>query len=160
MNLRDNLIMDIIKKIRLDFVLTQSGIEGLTFKIRNDIYEKALGLSSKGYTVWIKRDVEEIYTNNYNAEWIKAWNGNMDLKPCFDYFAIITYITDYYMKDESGTVGVMKEALQNSQDESLKKKMNIVKNAFLTSRQAGESEIYYKLLPQLHLSHSNISIRN
>lgn len=34
--------------------------------------------------------------------------------------------------------------------------MNIVKNAFLTSRQAGECEIYYKMLPFLHLSHSNI----
>ena len=101
--------MDNIKKIRLDFVLNLAEIDGSTFKIRNDIYEKALGLSSKGYTVWIKRDVDEIYTNNYNPEWIKAWNANMDLKPCFDYFAVITYITDYYMKDESGTVGVMKE---------------------------------------------------
>ena len=104
----------------------------------------------------LERDIDEILINNYNPEWIKAWNGNMDIQPCFDYFGIITYVTDYYMKDESGTVGVMKEVLQNSQDESLRKKMQLVKNAFLTSRQAGESEVYYKLLPQLHLSQSNI----
>ena len=60
------------------------------------------------------------------------------------------------MKDESGTMKVINEALSNSHDENLKKKMKIVKNAFLTSRQAGESEIYYKMLPFLHLSHSNI----
>ena len=44
------------------------------------------------------------------------------------------------MKDESGIVGVMKAALESCQDESVKKKMNIVKNAFLTGRQA-ESNI-------------------
>ena len=126
--------------------------------IRNEIYVKALSISSKGYTVWIKRDIDEIYINNYNPEWIKSWNGNMDIQPCFDYFAVITYITDYYMKDESGTVGVMKAALENCQDESFKQKMNVVKNAFLTGRQAGESEVYYKLLPQLHLSDSNIGV--
>ena len=155
-NIRDKTIMDTIKKLRLDYVLNKAEIEGHTFKIRNDKYEEALGISRKGYTVWLMRDVDEININNYNKEWIKAWNGNMDLKPCFDYFAIITYITDYYMKDESGTVEVMKTALENCHDESLKKKMMLVKNAFLTSRQAGESEVYYKLLPQLHLSESNI----
>ena len=159
--------MDDIKKERLNIILIKadiySGSGGKSEdeieedrKIRNENYEKALSLSSKGYTVWIKRDIDEININNYNPEWIKAWNSNMDIQPCEDYFAVITYVTDYYMKDESGTVGVMKEVLQNSPDESLRKKMQLVKNAFLTSRQAGESEVYYKLLPQLHLSQSNI----
>ena len=50
----------------------------------------------------LKRTPQEIYINNYNPEWIKAWNGNIDLQVCLDHFAVITYITDYYMKDESG----------------------------------------------------------
>ena len=33
----------------------------------------------------------------------------------------------------------------------------MVKNTFLTHRQIGESEVYYKLFPQLHLAQSNIS---
>ena len=50
----------------------------------------------------------------------------------------------------------IKDALENSADDNLKKKMNLVKNVFLTNRQAGECEIYYKLFPFLNLSHSNI----
>ena len=156
-----------IKIERLNYVLIKAAIHSGSggtsqkqieedFKIRNKIYEEALSLSSKGYSVWIERDIDEININNYNPEWIKSWNANMDLQPCEDYFAVITYVTDYYMKDESGTVGLMKEVLQNSKDESLRNKMQLVKNAFLTGRQAGESEVYYKLLPQLHLSQSNI----
>ena len=30
---------------------------------------------------------------NPNTEWLKAWDGNMDLQICLDFFAIITYIT-------------------------------------------------------------------
>ena len=35
--------------------------------------------------------------------------------------------------------------------------MNLVKNTFLTHRQAGECEIYYKLFPFLQLTNSNIT---
>ena len=148
--------MDTIREERLDILLQAAGIEGESFEERNMNYVEALSISLKGYSVILKRDVDEIMINNYNSEWIKSWSGNMDMQVCLDFYAIITYITDYYMKDESGTMRVINEALANSSNENLKQKMNIVKNAFLTSRQAGECEIYYKMLPFLHLSHSNI----
>ena len=148
--------LDQIREERLDIILQKAGIAGDTFEERNWEYTEALSISSGGYTVILKRDVDELMINNYNPEWIKSWSGNMDMAVCLDYYAVITYITDYYMKDESGTVKVIKEALSNSSDENLKKRMNTVKNAFLTSRQAGECEIYYKMFPFLHLSHSNI----
>ena len=47
--------------------------------------------------------------------------------------------------------------MNKSQSEPIKKKLALVKNTILTHRQIGESEVYYKLFPQLHLSHSNIS---
>jgi hypothetical protein len=61
-------------------------------------YENALMLSTSGYSIHIKRDVDEINVNFYNSEWIKAWNGNMDIQLCLDYYAIVSYITDYYSK--------------------------------------------------------------
>ena len=53
----------------------------------------------RGYTVIVKRDVDEIFTNTYNPEWIKAWDANSDIQFCGDYFGVITYVTDYFMKD-------------------------------------------------------------
>ena len=60
------------------------------------------------------------------------------------------------MKDESGVLTYISEALKQNMDDSLKGKLNLVKNEFLTRRQVGESELYYRFFPWLHLVHSNI----
>ena len=87
-----------------------------------------------------------------------CWNGNMDIQPCLDYFGVITYVTDYYMKDDTGTLKFIDKALKESSSESYKRKLELVKNTFLTHRQSGEAEVYYKLFPHLHLSDSNIGV--
>ena len=42
--------------------------------------------------------------------------GNMDLSVCLDFFAVITYITDYFTKDESGTSGLLKVAAKHTSE--------------------------------------------
>ena len=70
----------------------------------------------KGVNVILARDIDELYINNYNPEWLRAWNGNIDLSPCFDFFAVITYVTDYFTKDESGTSSLLKMAAKKTAD--------------------------------------------
>ena len=148
-----------IKRERLDLVISRAGIPGKNFEDRNEMYEYYLSVSlSRGYRVLIKRDIDEIMTNNYNPEWLKCWNANMDMQFCGDYFAVITYITDYYMKDDSGILPFIRDALKQNENQSLREKLNLVKNTFLTKRQVGESELYYKLFPHLHLVKSNIAV--
>ena len=144
------------RKDRLYEVLKEAKIEGKNFEECNEKYTKALQITSHGYSVILKRDIDELNINNYNEEWIICWDGNMDIVFCMDFFGIITYITDYYMKDESGTLKLIEEALKQSDDDPIKSKLKLVKNTFLTHRQVGESEAYYKLFPFLHLSYSNI----
>ena len=64
-------------------------------------YEHALSYTNGGYKIVQERDLTEIYINSYNIEWIRAWNGNMDMSVCLDYFAVITYISDYFSKDDT-----------------------------------------------------------
>jgi hypothetical protein len=142
---------------RLDQILIEAKVEGEGFKEKYKRYTDALSISSRGYAVVAKRDIDEIYVNFYNPEWIKSWDGNIDIQPCLDYFGVITYLTDYYMKDDSGTLKFINEVLESSHSEPIKKKLILVKNTFLTHRQIGEAEVYYKLFPQLHLAQSNIS---
>ena len=78
----------------------------------------------------LRRGVDETRVNLYNPEWIKCWNGNMDIQPCLDYFGIITYVTDYYMKDDSGTLKLIEKVLKNATNESYKKQLQLVKNTF------------------------------
>ena len=81
--------------------------------------------------------MDELFINPYNKEWMKAWNANMDIQVVLDFFAVITYVTDYYAKDDTGKADVIKQMLKESQCQSLKEKMRIVANTFLTHRQIG-----------------------
>jgi hypothetical protein len=85
-------------------------------------YIEALSYSRAGYSVHLKRDLDEIYINSYNPEWIRAWDGNIDIQPCFDYFGVITYVTDYFMKDDTGTMEILKEVVERSQMTAQKKR--------------------------------------
>ena len=69
-------------------------------KISEEEYIIALQESCrKGISIILQRDIDEIYINNYNPEWLLAWDGNIDIQPCFDFFGVITYITEYFTID-------------------------------------------------------------
>ena len=74
-----------------------------------------------------------------------------------DFFAVITYVTDYYAKDDTGTMEIIKAALAQSDSKDLKERMKIVANTFLTHRQMGEAEACYRLLPSMLLKKSNVA---
>ena len=44
----------------------------------------------KGSEVLLRRDIDEIFINNYNAEWIDIWDANLDVSPVYDYYGTIT----------------------------------------------------------------------
>ena len=113
--------------------------------------------STKGYSIHYKRDVDETMVNTYNPEWICAWNGNMDFQLCLDYFAVITYISAYYCKDDSGAMKMLQEALKESINDDLRSKLHKMVSVFLTHRQMGESEAYYRIIPNLHMKDSSIT---
>ena len=101
-----------------------------------DEYLKAIQASVKaGLMILLERDIDEGYINAFNPEWLEAWEGNIDLQPCFDYFAVITYITDYLTKDDSGITAILKEVVKNSKSLDKKEQMQSLIHTFLTHRQ-------------------------
>ena len=82
-----------LDKISIEDILKEADVS------ENEYYN-ALSISDKGTKIVLKRRVSEILVNNYNEEWLRAWNGNMDMQACLDFFAVSTYVTDYYTKDE------------------------------------------------------------
>ena len=141
-----------LREERIKLVLKRAGLET---EEDWEMYEKALKFSGTGYSVILQRDIDEIYVNNYNKEWIRAWRGNMDLQVCLDFFAVITYITEYYTKDDTATMKFLMDALKGSETATLKERMILVMNTFLTVRQIGEAEALYRILPELNLKFSN-----
>ena len=80
-------------------------------KVSYQDYIKALSTSKMGYAVVLQRDIDESYVNSYNPEWIRAWDANIDVQIALDFFSIITYIADYYSKDDSGTSELIKQGM-------------------------------------------------
>ena len=125
--------------------------------VKYNDYIEALSMSKSAYGVVLARDIDELNINPYNVEWIRAWDGNMDIQPVLDFYAVITYVTDYYSKDDSGTMEIMKKVMENSEKKDLQERMRQVANTFLTHRQMGEAEAVYRLIPSLTLSMSNVT---
>ena len=48
-------------------------------KLRSLVYHYCLTVCDYGTKVILKRNVPDIFVNNYNPHWMLAWNGNMDL---------------------------------------------------------------------------------
>ena len=124
--------------------------------VKLDDYLTALGNSSSGYKVVLARDIDETMINPYNTEMIRAWNGNMDLQPVLDFFAVVTYVSDYYAKDDTGLMDILNGVLKDDNSQDLKDKMKTLANAFLMMRQIGEAEAVFRLIKTMNLSKSNI----
>ena len=72
-------------------IITSDEFESMTLadilaraKVSKASYQRALSISSTGIIVVLKRRPCEMMINNYNIEWIKAWDANMDLQICLD----------------------------------------------------------------------------
>ena len=84
---------------RIDALLESAGF---VTKEEKQLYVDALEYSSSGCQVVMARDIDEVWVNSYNPEICRAWNGNTDFQVVLDFYAIITYITEYYTKDDAG----------------------------------------------------------
>ena len=55
-------------------------------------------------------------------EFIRAWDANIDVQIALDFFSIITYIADYYSKDDSGTSDLIKQGMAECTSQVVKER--------------------------------------
>ena len=63
------------RKERISLLLKRAGVT-------LEDYIEALQVSKIGYSIVLQRDIDELYQNPFNDEWLFAWNGNMDIQIC------------------------------------------------------------------------------
>ena len=80
--------------------------------VKYEDYLEALSTSKVGYSVVMRRDINEMDVNNFNPDWIRSWNGNLDLQIVLDFFQVITYVADYYSKVSQWYIFVNIEFIQ------------------------------------------------
>ena len=127
-------------------------------RLQSAAYHFALSIISYGTKIVLKRDLKDIFVNNYNVGWMVIWNANLDIQPISDYFSCIVYMCDYVCKPEKNTMNILKDVKKAKKKEqaSHRDTMWALAQAYMTSREMGESEAYYKLEPSLHYKQSNI----
>jgi hypothetical protein len=140
------------RKHRIDAVLEKAG---LCTEEEKKQYQAALEYSSSGYKIVMARDIDELWVNPYNPEITRAWDGNTDFQICLDFYAIITYITDYYCKDDTGVIKVLVNTLKASDCEDLKAKMKLLMNTWIKHRQMGEAEAVFRLIREFRFRDSD-----
>ena len=119
-------------------------------------HSEYLSMKRAGCGAVLQRDIGEIWTNAFNKDWLRAWNGNMDLQVCLDFFAVISYIVDYAYKPEPEE-SALRQLIEQDQDGDFKTRMKSLAHLFQTRRQMGEAEAAYKIIPSLTMTRSNIT---
>ena len=80
-------------------------------------YLTTLRYSVDAPTVFLRRNISDIYVNNYNPILLSAWRANMDIQYCLDPYSIVQYIVKYVCKGQRGISNLMEKALQRSKEE-------------------------------------------
>ena len=80
----------------------------------------------------------------------------MDLTPVFDFYATLCYIGEYVLKSDRGVTEFIIKALKEQNSKDRVERLKTVSRAFLTHRQMGMCETYYRILPNLHLVGNSI----
>ena len=129
----------------------------LNLGIKGDDYKRALKKSDRGKQVVLKRNPNECYINNYNERCLRAFKANMDIQFCMDVYAVVTYVCDYWSKDETGMTEFLKEALKETKSLGSRERLSHLKRTYMSKRQIGKSEAIYRAIPSLHLQESSIA---
>ena len=82
--------------------------------------------------------------------------ANMDIQFVSDIHAVVTYVTDYFSKDDEQLTKVMKEALKEKADCNDFERLNYLKKTFFTHRQVNVAQATYGLIPGMDLKGSNV----
>lgn len=126
----------------------------------SEAYYDALAVSTRDTTIILKRNMNELYINYCSPEWVQAWDESINIQMCIDFFAVASYITDSFTRNESDIMNILKEAPKSQHAKSMESKMLFLAQTFLVNRQMDGSEAIYGIIPQLHLLESSINHDN
>ena len=139
-----------IREKRIKAIVELAGVDYTKY------HSEYLSIRRSGCGAVLQRDIAEVWTNPFNKDWLRAWNGNMDLQVCLDFFAVISYILEYAFKPEPEE-SALRKLIEQDEDGDFKTRMKALAHLFQTRRQMGEAEAAYKIIPSLTMTRSNIT---
>lgn len=116
-------------------------------KLTQDIYEHAYNkVTAKTATV-LRRNPNEVWTNQYNPCLLKCWDANMDIQFVLDPFSCIVYIVSYISKGEREMGMLLKQTKIEAEEGNLNARdtMRRIGSAYLHHREVSAQEAVYRV---------------
>lgn len=116
-------------------------------QLSQDVYEMAHRVLSAKTSTILKRNPDEMWTNQYNACLLKCWDANMDIQYILDPFSCIVYIISYISKSEREMGMLLKQTQIESAEGNLSARQTIKKigSAYLNHREVSAQEAVYRV---------------
>ena len=127
--------------------------------ITYELYILALRTSINKKKVFLKRDLSEIFINNYMKDLLNVWKANHDIQYVLDPYSCVVYICDYLMKNNKGMSKLLEAAAKEAREGNMDLKQSVrhIGNKFLNCTEMSEQECAYSLL-ELPITQSSIKI--
>lgn len=114
--------------------------------ISHDVLVKVLSLLTCKEAIFLKRNSSECWVNNYNADLLRTWNGNMDIQFVLNPYSCIMYIVSYISKAER-EMGTLLKSAQEARQGNLDAISQLRKlgSVYLTHRELSLMEAVYRV---------------
>ena len=110
-------------------------------------------------TIHVKREMSDVWVNNYNATLSLAWNANLDIQYVTDAYACVAYILSYISKAETEMGDLLQNAKKEADDGNVDAvtAMRQIGNVYLQNREVSAQEAVYRVCG-LHLKQSSRNV--
>uniref|UniRef100_A0A9J8ADG0 ATP-dependent DNA helicase n=1 Tax=Cyprinus carpio carpio TaxID=630221 RepID=A0A9J8ADG0_CYPCA len=129
--------------------------------INQELFEMAYKCINNSTHIVLKRQLNEVWVNQYNKFSLKCWNANMDIQYVTDAYACIVYIISYISKSER-EMGLL---LANAQRESAtqgnvdaRQALRKLGSVYLHNREVSAQEAVYRLT-NMHLKECSRNVQ-
>ena len=155
--------VDINKFIQLKYKSKQT----ITFNeilnqlnITYEMYILALRTTINKKKIFLKRNISEIFINNYMKKLINVWKANHDIQYVLVPYSCVVYICDYLMKNNKGMSKLLEAAAKEAKEGNMDLKQSVrhIGNKFLNCSEMSEQECAYSLL-ELPITQSSIKVK-
>ncbi|KAJ8029051.1 ATP-dependent DNA helicase PIF1 [Holothuria leucospilota] len=109
--------------------------------------EQVLSKLSAKETIFLRRNPNECWVNNYNPDLLRTWNANMDIQYVLNPYSCIMYIVSYISKAEREMGTLLKLAQQEARDGNVDamSELRQLGTVYLNHREVSLMEAVYRV---------------
>ena len=110
-------------------------------------FKESLEMASPKTSIYYKRNLTDLWVNNYNESLLRSWNANLDIEFVMDAYACVAYIILYISKSEREIGALLMDAKKeaNEGNSDAAEAMKHIGQAYIQNREESAQEAVYRV---------------